>query len=760
MLAFLGILILAAVGKSQNNGLKRFLRFLFGWKYELICIDRHNIPSEGGLLLAGNHQSFIDWAFIILAMQRPVRFVIAEQYYQFWLFKPIFKWAGLVPISIKSSKKAISKVQRTLNKGEAIAIFPEGQLTRNGQLGSFKRGFEVIARSSDCHIVPFYLHGLWGSFFSHCYSDFRTNSKNQLKRKIYIGFGQPMLNNSSSSLVKQKINQISTLVVQRVTNDLKPTPIAWITKAKRQLTKTSLVNFDDKKFKNSKLIIAVLLFTEFIKELDTNNKRIGILLPSSSGSAITNLAGMALGKTVVNLNYTSPPETIKQCLVSAEVRTIYTSSVFLEKLRQRGFDTEKVLVGVNTVILEDLSKRADKKKLLKMAIKVFITPARSLIEEYFGSVDMNDEAAILFSSGSEGTPKGVVLTHRNIAANIHQISLLLAQKKSDCILNSLPPFHAFGLTVTTLAALVEGITQVCAPDPTDAQAVGNYVEKNRVTILFATSTFANLYTRNPKVTPTQFETLRLVVLGAEKLREEVRIRFESKFNKKMYEGFGTTESAPVISVNLPDQVSKNDDIVQKNNVYGSVGLPVPGTACIIVDPETEEELPFGEAGLLLVSGPQLMKGYLNMPDKTKSVTVKKHGLSWYKTGDKAIINSEGFVKIVDRYSRFAKIGGEMVSLTMLEDNILKAIGNTELELLAVALPDTNKGEIIILLISNSSLSIDDINKIINLSELPRLYRPKKIIEVETIPKLGSGKIDFGAAKHLTQSILENIDNNY
>jgi acyl-[acyl-carrier-protein]-phospholipid O-acyltransferase/long-chain-fatty-acid--[acyl-carrier-protein] ligase len=542
-------------------------------------------------------------------------------------------------------------------------------------------------------------------------------------------------------------------VVHRVTSDLDPVPFAWLKKAKSQATQTCLINFDGKKYKGSKLLIAVLLFTKLIREKDKENKRVGILLPSSSGSAITNLAALAIGKTVVNLNYTSSPDVIRYCLEKAEIRTIYTSSVFLERLRQRGIDIDNAIQGYEVVILEEVSKNTSRKTLLKTAVKVLRTPASTLIADNFANLKMDDEAAILFSSGSEGKPKGIVLTHRNLVSNIHQISILLAQRKNDCLLNSLPPFHAFGFTVTMLFPLVDGIRQVCAPDPTDAAFIGKLVGDYRCTILFATSTFANIYTKSPKTTPQQFENLRYVVLGAEKLRAEVRMGFESKFGKKTYEGYGTTECTPVVSVNLPDFVNKRDGVVQMSNLYGSVGQAVPGTACIIVDPETNEELPIGEAGLILVSGPQLMEGYLHLPEKTNEVTLDKYGLRWYRTGDKGIIDNEGFIRIVDRYSRFAKIGGEMISLAMVEDHIMKILGEAEIELSAVALPDRNKGEMITLLIANLPKGLDEIRVMINNSDMQSLHRPKKIIAVESIPKLGSGKTDFSATRRLAKEIV-------
>jgi acyl-[acyl-carrier-protein]-phospholipid O-acyltransferase/long-chain-fatty-acid--[acyl-carrier-protein] ligase len=300
---------------------------------------------------------------------------------------------------------------------------------------------------------------------------------------------------------------------------------------------------------------------------------------------------------------------------------------------------------------------------------------------------------------------------------------------------------------------VEGIKQVCAPDPTDPQAVGKLVSANKCTILFATSTFANIYARSPKIKAEDFSTLRYVVLGAEKLREEVRTAFESKFMKTMYEGYGTTECSPVVSVNLPDFMNRKEGVIQKSNIYGSVGQCLPGTCAMVIDPDTEENLGFDQDGLLIVTGPQIMKGYYNLDEKTAQVLFEKDGQTWYKTGDKARISGEGFIKIVDRYSRFAKIGGEMISLAMVEDHLLQLIGDAELELSAVALPDANRGEIIALLVSNLKAEVEELTSKIQHSDLHAMYRPRKILKVSEIPKLGSGKTDFTATKRLAQSMM-------
>lgn len=292
---------------------------------------------------------------------------------------------------------------------------------------------------------------------------------------------------------------------------------------------------------------------------------------------------------------------------------------------------------------------------------------------------------------------------------------------------------------------------VCQPDPTDAKTIGRLIAQYQVTILIGTSTFLRIYTRSRKIHPLMFQSLRLVVAGAERLTPEVRQGFKEKFGKEIYEGYGATETTPVASVNIPDILLSYSGDVQTGNKIGTVGLPVPGTTIKIVDPDTLEELPIGEAGLIIIGGPQIMKGYLNDPEKTKTAIVEKDGVRWYQSGDKGKLDSDGFLIILDRYSRFAKLGGEMVSLGSVEIQIAEIIDNPDVEVLAVTLPDPSKGEKIILLVAGD-IEVDQLKAKILKSNISPLMQPKAYLAVEAIPKLGTGKNDFGQAKKMALSL--------
>ena len=396
--------------------------------------------------------------------------------------------------------------------------------------------------------------------------------------------------------------------------------------------------------------------------------------------------------------------------------------------------------------LEDLKEEIGTFTRLALLVSAVVLPARLLYALFGRRAGIDQPAAILFSSGSEGEPKGVVLSHRNIMANILQVSDVLDVREEDTIMATLPLFHAFGLTVTGLMPLVEGIPVVFHADPTDVLNIAKAIARHQATVYCSTSTFLRLFIRNRHIHPLMLETLRIVVSGAERLNPEVRDAFKLRFNKEIYEGYGTTETTPVASVNIPDRIDPGNWNVQQGNKPGTVGMPLPGGSFRIVDPVTLESLPVGEDGLILFGGSQVMLGYLNDPEKTAEVIVELDGKRWYKTGDKGHLDQDGFLTIVDRYSRFAKIGGEMISLGAIEGAIGKVLPEN-VEVLTTALPDGKKGEKVILLFAGD-IDNDEMKGLIEQSGLNPLMRPAELINVEAIPKLGSGKNDFSRAKQL------------
>lgn len=725
---------------------------LFSQRYKLEVYGLKNIPSTGGVLILGNHVSWIDWAILQMACPRRIRFVMQRDYYEKWYLKKFLDLFGVVPISARASKTALQTVTKLLNQGEAVALFPEGHLSRNGQVSIFRRGFERAVKDTDAVIIPFYMKGLWGSIYSYASSNYRKISLSRITRTVSVCFGAALSKNASALDVKIAVTQLSIHSWKYYTDSLKPIHMEWLRTAKRKKNGKSLIDFNGTVFSHHRLLTAAIAFSRKIKKTAGREQNIGLLLPSSSGGIIANLAVLMQGKTVVNLNYTASKESLRHAVEQAKIKTIITSKSFCKKLEAKGSNPAEMFEDINVCFMEDIRGNISTFQMIATLIAVKLLPAFCLKRMFFKNTSLDATAAILFSSGSEGVPKGIKLSHRNILGNIKQVSSVLNPRDDDVFLDTLPLFHAFGLTVTSLMPLVEGMTFICHPDPTNAYAIGKLATKHRATLLCATSTFLRIYAKNRKLHPLMFQSLRIVVSGAEKLQKDVKDAFKDKFGLDVFEGYGTTETTPVASVNIPDLIIPETCFVQQGAKEGTVGLPLPGSMFKIVDPETLYELPVGEDGLILIGGMQVMEGYLNDQEKTDDVIWEQDDIRWYKTGDKGRLDEDGFLTIVDRFSRFAKIGGEMISLGAVEDTVSQVVADEDVEIAAVTLPDSKKGEKIVVLVTGN-VDIQGMKQKMKQKKMSPLMMPSEFIKADAIPKLGSGKNDFSQAKKMAMEMV-------
>ncbi|WP_456394183.1 acyl-[ACP]--phospholipid O-acyltransferase [Nitratifractor sp.] len=731
-------------------GARLLLLPLLRSRYRFVVEGLEHLPPTGGVLLLGNHISWIDWLILQVASPRGIKFVMEKRIYEQWYLRWFLRWFQMIPISGSASKGAMEEVRRRLAAGEVVALFPEGRISYNGQLNEFKRGFEKIMAESDAPIVPFYLHGLWGSSFSRANPRYRLLSRTGARRDVGVFFGAPLPPDTDAPTLKQAVRSLSYRAWERTIDRQDPLHYQWLSRCKEHPFARALADISGTDLNRLQLLTAVLLFVKRLKPRLTEAPNVGVLLPSSPAGSIVNLALMALGKRPVNLNYTLSPEAMEAAVGKAGLQTVITSERFLTKLSAKGFDPA-ALLGDRLLMAETIGKAMGRGIKALTLLESFLLPARLIRSLYFRPVSLDDTATILFSSGSEGTPKGIELSHRNLLGNIKQVSAMLNFGDEDLILGSLPIFHSFGLTVTTLLPLCEGIPVATVADPTDALSVGKTAARYGATILFGTSTFFRLYTRNRKLHPLMFSSVRMGVAGAEKLNPQIKEAFRAKFGVELFEGYGTTETSPVIAVNMPDMLDPDTFRPITGNKPGTVGQPLPGTIIRIADPESLEELPAGSDGLIMVAGVQVMKGYLDDPRKSAEVLAEIDGVRYYKTGDKGHLDEDGFITIVDRYSRFAKIGGEMISLGEVEERLRQLFGD-EIELLAVALPDEKKGERIILLYSGA-LPPETVSERIKSSSIPPILQPALLYRLDTLPKLASGKADFKGAKTLARELV-------
>lgn len=636
------------------------IKFVILRFYNIKGVNVENIPKQGGVLLLGNHISYLDWAALQIAYPKTIRFVIEKSIYNRWYVKPIFKLFNLIPISKGASKESLKEISTALKNGDTVALFPEGYLSRNGRINSFLRGYEVAVKElENATIIPFYIHGLWGSKLSH--SKYKDKNKN-----VIVAFGNSLDITTKAIVVEQKVKDLSADIWQNNFNEkdnIAQLFIKNIKKNKRFFSADMLGG----KISGKKILTMSLLIRKWLKNNTQNQQNIGIILPSAPVSLATNMSVFLLGKTAINLNYTTGISPLLSAISQAEVKTIVSSKKFIEKLKTKGIDLSEI--EDKCLYFEDFKAQVSKLTGLFTFIKTIVYPAWLLNLLYNAKTTINNIATILFSSGSEGSPKGIVLTHKNLIANTHQVRYILNYDQNDKIIGTLPVFHSFGLTVCTILPAISGIPVIYHADPRDGLNIGRLTSKYKGTILLGTATFLRLYTRNSKLHPTMFASVKKVIAGAEKLQQSVREGFRQKFGLDIYEGYGASETSPVATCNTPDIYISAYSKVLQGQKHGTIGKSLPGTKIIIIDSETLQELNIGEEGMIAISGPQVMSEYLNNLEKTNEVLKKIDGRTYYLTGDKGKIDSDGFITIVDRYSRFAKIGGEMVSLSSVEEQI-------------------------------------------------------------------------------------------
>ena len=732
--------------------LRTLLRFVFS-RYKIRVLNVQNIPNEGPILLVGNHHSFIDWAMVQMASPRPLCIASNKDHFDKWYLRAVLKRLGMIRIDNRNPKIAMDKIHEALLAGKAVVIFPSGEVSKSPHVEPFTIDYSSAVEGTKARVIPFYIQGLWGSNYSYSSSNMFGASA---ERSVTVAFGNSLPADTPPNEIRAILRRISIDAWNYAVSFVHPIADSWIRTYKKYVKNgPAIYSPDGAHFSGYKLMGAVMAFRGYLKKtLGKNERNVGIMLPPSPAGVIVNLALWVLGKTNVNLNYTSSVDNVKFCCDRAECSTVITSRQFVQKLRGRGNDYSQVASDkVRLLYAEDMMKEIPKAKIAAFLVLCILMPSWLIRLVFVKRRSLDDNACIVFSSGSEGTPKGVELSQRNLMGNIQQLACILNVSRGDVMLSELPLFHSFGLTVTTLLNLTEGCPIVAVADPTDVKTMSRVCAEFQVTFLVATPTFLRAFTVSRYVHPLMFKSVRIIIAGAEALRPELATAFRLKFGKEIYEGYGCTETAPVASVNTENTLFDDYTTMQVNNKPGTVGPALPGTQFLIVDPETNEPLPTGEAGMILIGGCQVMKGYLKDPDRTKSVIVRKNGVRYYRTGDKGYLDEDGFLTIVDRYSRFAKLGGEMISLGAVEKKIQDTPILQGCDYVVTAIPDATKGEKIVLLYQGEKDAATVLSELRS-SGMPPLMIPSAAFNVDVMPKLGSGKADFVTAKKMAKELVE------
>jgi acyl-[acyl-carrier-protein]-phospholipid O-acyltransferase / long-chain-fatty-acid--[acyl-carrier-protein] ligase len=706
--------------------------------YRVTALGLESLP-RGGFLLVPNHITWVDALLLQLACPRPIRYVIDQAYYHRPILHPILRALGCVPINIRHSHAAVRAAAEKIAEGEIVCVFPEGQLERTGTLLRLQRGYELIARHANAQVVPVWLDQLWGSIFSFQGGRFFTKFPKRIPYPVTIAFGKPLNAKAADvATVREELLKLGELCFSRRPSLDRRLAEECVRGLKRRPFTTAVIDgTDHTRLSRGKLLGAGAALSRYLRK-EFSDERIAIVLPASKGSMLANLAVTLANKVPVDLNFTMGRAANESCCKRANLRVAISATQFMERLKDFPWP-ERVLK------LDELVPRM-KRQIIFWWLVALLAPARLLLRLLqIPKKGGHAEAVLLFTSGTTGEPKGVVVSHRNVVGNVSQFRQLLDARKTDAILASLPFFHTFGSTVTLWYPLIEGLRIVTYPNPLDAAKCAALIERYQLTFLLATPTFLRLYLR--KTEPEQVRSLRLTIVGAEKLPLDLASHFEKRFHKKVFEGYGLTETAPVVSVNLPGpEPKKPGEQMQSASRLGSVGRLAPGIAAEIREPETDRKLSLYDTGMLWLRGPNIFEGYLHDPRRTAEIL---HD-GWLKTGDIGRFDEDGFLYIEGRLSRFSKIGGEMVPHEAIEQKIIDLLelsGRDERPLAIVGVQDEAKGEALVLL-SAVDIDLAELGKKLQEAGVPNLWIPKHVQRVEAIPVLASGKLDLKKCNEL------------
>ncbi len=736
--------------------LRAGLRFAFSFvfRYRVKVHGIQNMPESGPLLLVGPHYSFIDWAVLQMASPRPLLIASNRNTFADWYLRWLSHGKSVININRRDPSEAMEKIHEALLKGEAVVIFPEGEVSKAPFISKFSLDYSKAIEGTEAQIVPFYIQGLWGSRYSNASES--VNRPQYFNRTISVGFGKAMPATTSDEEIRNELQILGSDIWNIAMDHSASIVPLWFRAMLKRRSRPILIDPAGNHVNGYGMIRLCHHFGKKIKSFAKNDQNVGFMLPTSRDAALGIMSILGTGKTSVNLNYTAPVDTLIGCIDKAELSTIVTTRAFFDKLCGKNPDFKHLTEKCKLIFLDEEEAKISTLSRLVSTYFVSVCPAKLLRSLWFNtSARLDDDAVILFSSGSEGTPKGVELTHKNVISNAQQCDYVVKLCRTDVMTSLLPLFHSFGFTMTFMMPLLDGVPMVLCPDPTDIKTLARVCAQYKTTILMGTPTFLRAIAINRWVHPMCLDSLRYIIAGAEKLRPEMRETFKLKFGKDLYEGYGCTELTPLAAINAPNVLLDDFLTMEKCSDNSSIGLPPPGTVTAIINPETNEFLHQGEEGMLVVTGPQVMKGYLKDEAKTSSVILEIDGRRWYKTGDKCTITKDGFIQILGRYSRFAKLGGEMISLTAVELRIAETGIMGEHEFAITAVPDSVKGERIVLLVKDdATLDTEEISRSLRKSGIPPLMQPGSVFGVEAIPKLGSGKWDFNGMKKLATELVE------
>ena len=715
--------------------------------YRVRVFEKSKIPDKGPALLVANHASFVDHLLISSCSVRPIRFMMYESFYRYRWIYPIVRWVGIVEVPQNKPKKLrefLKKTHEMFRNGEVICIFPEGGITQNGIMSTFQKGFSsMIPKGLDVQILPVRIGMLWGSIFTNFYAKIKLRWPREIPHSASIIIGKPISVVASGYKIRLILSEMAA-EVEAVPNDReRPIHSQFACMVRKHPFRKIFNEYDGSNWKEhsnfSIMVKAVLLSNEIRRMTSEDCKYVGVMLPNTATTVVVILAVLMADKTPAILNFTASKKSIRSAMEKADLTCVLTSKRFLKKLDFEPYP--------EMFMLESLAGKISKFRKITTTLMVALLPWRELMNiiSPLSYSDVNRTLVVIYSSGSTGEPKGVMLSHHNINSNIFSIVRIVNWSPADRVIGNLPIFHSFGFLSSFCISISQNTKVALVTNPLDAKMVGYALKRLKVTVMMAAPGFLQTYMR--RCTAEDFASLRLVVTGAERLREDIAEKFHEITGLTIAEGYGCTELSPVVSINVADSILNLGTSIGKT---GSIGTSMPGIAAKIVNPDNYETMPPDTDGLLLVKGPNIMQGYLKEPEKTREVM---HD-GWYITGDIGQMNSSGHIIITGRMSRFSKIAGEMVPHELIEKEINEIIHAPECCIGICGVEDDKKGEKLIVFYSHDELNPEIVIQQLRKRHIPNLWIPRKenFIKVAHIPMLGSGKLDIAGIKKLCEKL--------
>jgi len=689
------------------------------YRVEIDGIENLDLAGPRALIIA-NHQSFLDAALLAVFLPGQPIFAINTFIAKVAAFRPFLSMVKTFPLD-PTNPMATKGLIAELKKGGHVVIFPEGRITVTGSLMKVYEGPGMIADKADAQIIPVRLEGAQYTPFSRLRGKVRLRWFPKITirilkpRKLHVS--EDVHGRARRALMGRTLYDIMTDMVFE-SSDYRKTLFQSLIDAENihGAAHPIVVDIERKPLSYRHLIRRSFVLGDDIAGATQAGEYVGVLLPNMSSTIVTFFALQAFGRVPAMINYSTGTKNVLAACQAAQIKNVITSRRFVELGKLDAMAEELTKTGVKLLYLEDVAKSITLAQKLKGFATSFFP------QSYYKKTSArkpDDAAVVLFTSGSEGTPKGVVLSHLNIQSNRYQLSARVDFGPSDKIFNALPVFHSFGLTAGTILPLLSGIQVFFYPSPLHYRIVPELVYDTNSTIMFGTDTFLSGYARFAH--PYDFYSLRYVFAGAEKLKDETRRLYAEKYGVRIFEGYGATETSPVLATNTPMQYKA-----------GTVGRLMPG-----IEYKLEPVPGVAEGGKLVVRGPNVMKGYLKV-DNPGVLVLPQDG--WYDTGDIVAMDSEGHISIKGRAKRFAKIAGEMVSLTAAE--AIAAAAYPSYHHAVVSVPDAKKGEALILVTDHADVQVEELLKTARISGTSELMVPRKIKVVSNIPVLGTGKTDY------------------